>query len=364
MYRKAVSIGMTRSSFLLAARQLGRVMTPAVLGWPRGYCTIEGILSAVSSATGGMSVILKRPLKWVLLGVILLLPATASAQAMFSLFVGTKDEIGERMIALSDPKPGETVADLGSGDGRLVIRAVKERPGVKGFGVDLDAKLVRESNANAFLAEVGDRAKFMQQNVFDADISKVDVIYMWLFPELQRLLRPKILREARPGTRIVTQMFDMGTWQPDKTDDKAETVRMWIVPADIGGNWNWSLKLPATMSAGKSAGKAVEYVAIIDQVFQQADAAVRVGKDRRASRMFSLRGDQVSFSITIPVPGLPSSAPLDHDFSGTVRGDVMEGKARLRGTFDQKTSEYTYTEVPWRATRSPRTAYFAPTGLP
>lgn len=301
----------------------------------------------------------------VLLGVALVWPATASAQAMFSLFVGTKDEIAARMIALSDPQPGETVADLGSGDGRLVIRAVKERPGVKGFGVDLDAKLVRESNANAFLAEVGDRAKFTQKNVFDADLSRVDVIYMWLFPELQRLLRPKILREARPGTRIVTQMFDMGAWQPDKIDDQAETVRLWIVPADVAGNWNWSLKLPEAATAGNNlSGKAVKYVAVIDQAFQQADAAVRVGKNRRVTRLFNLRGDQVSFSLTIPVPGMPSNAPLDHDFSGQVRGNVMEGKVRLRGAFDPKTNEYTYSEMPWRATRSPRTTYFAPTGLP
>ena len=296
----------------------------------------------------------------VLFGAVLVLPATASAQAMFSLFVGTKDEIAARMLALADPKPGETVVDLGAGDGRLVIRSVKERPGVKGYGVDLDAKLVGEANANAAAADVADRAKFLQQNVFDADLSKVDVIYMWLFPELQRLLRPKLLAEARPGTRIVTQMFDMGNWQPDKTDDQAETVRLWIVPANVGGNWNWTLKLPY----GKNSGKTTNYVAIIEQAFQQADAAVRVGKDRRATRLFNLRGDQVSFSITIPVPGMPSNAPLDHDFSGTVRGNVMEGKVRLRGEYDAKTNEYAYTEMPWRATRSPRTTYFAPTGLP
>ncbi len=292
-----------------------------------------------------------------LLCLMLLLPGVVSAQAMFSLFVGTKDEIAARMIALSDPKPGETVADLGAGDGRLVIRAVKERDGVKGFGVDLDAKLVGEATASAAAAGVSDRARFFQKNVFDADLSKADVIYMWLFPELQRLLRPKILREARPGTRIVTQMFDMGTWQPDKTDEQAETVRLWIVPADIGGNWSWTLKLPM----GSNKGKTVKYDAIVDQVFQQVDAAVRVGKDRRGTRMFTLRGDQVAFSMTIPVPGLNNQ---DHDFSGKVRGNVMEGKVRLRGEYDAKTNEYAYTEMPWRATRSPRTTYFAPTGLP
>jgi len=279
--------------------------------------------------------------------------ATASAQAMFSLFVGTKDEIAARMIALSDPKPGETVLDMGAGDGRLVIRAVKERPGVKGVGVDLDAKLVREAIAAAAAEGVLERTRFLQQNVFDADLSKVDVIYMWLFPELQRLLRPKILREARPGTRIVTQMFDMANWQPDKVDEQQETVRLWVVPADVDGNWNWTLKLPN--------GRRASYAAIVEQQFQQGDAAVRVGKERRATRLFSVRGDQVKFSITIPVPGLPNQ---DHDFTGTVRGNVIEGTVKLRGEFDTKTNNYVYSELPWRATRSPRTRYFAPTGLP
>jgi hypothetical protein len=148
-------------------------------------------------------------------------------------------------------------------------------------------------------------------------------------------------------------MFDLGTWPADQTDDKVDSVRLWVVPAHVGGNWNWTLTLPG-------AGK-VSYVAIVDQVFQQADAAVRVGKNRRASRLFTIRGDQVAFSLTMPVPG---DSGLDHDFTGTVRGDVMTGKVKLRGELDPKTNEYQYTELPWRATRSSRTAYFARTGLP
>ena len=283
----------------------------------------------------------------------LMAPALASAQAMFSLFVGTKEEIAARMIALAAPKAGETVIDLGAGDGRLVIASAKLDPGIRGVGVDLNSQLVNEAKGRAQVEGVSDRTTFLQQNVFDADLSKVDVIYMWLFPELQRLLRPKILREARPGTRIVTQMFDMGTWQPDKTDEQAETVRMWIVPADIAGNWSWSLTFPD--------GKRYKYEAIVDQVFQQADAAVRVGKERRATRLFNLRGADVSFSITIPLPGYPNQ---DHDFVGKVKGNVMTGTVKLRGSYDQKTGNYEYTEMPWRAERTVTTGYFKPTGLP
>jgi len=277
----------------------------------------------------------------------------ASAQAMFSLFVATKDEIAERMIALADPKPGETVIDLGAGDGRLVIRSAKERPGVKGIGVDLDAKLVGDAIAIAAAEGVADRTRFLQQNVFDADLSKVDVIYMWLFPELIRLLRPKILREARPGTRVVMQMFDLGNWQWDKTDEQQESVRLWVVPANVNGNWRWTLTLPN--------GKRASYAAIVEQQFQQGDAAVRVGKDRRATRMFSVRGDQVTFSLTIPVPGLPNQ---DHDFTGKVRGNVITGTVKLRSDYDPETNNYKYIELPWRAERTAKTTYFEPTGLP
>ncbi len=289
----------------------------------------------------------------VLVALALMAPVGAKAQAMFSLFVGTKEEIAARMIALAAPKAGETVIDLGAGDGRLVISSARVDPGIRGVGVDLNAQLVYEAKARAQVEGVADRVTFLQQNVFDADLSKVDVIYMWLFPELQRLLRPKILREARPGTRIVTQMFDMGAWQSDKTDEQAETVRMWIVPADVAGNWSWTLKLPD--------GKTARYDAIIEQAFQQADAAVRVGKERRATRMFNLRGADVSFSITIPLPGYPNQ---DHDFVGKVKGNVMTGTVKLRGSYDQKSGNYEYTELPWRAERSAKTGYFKPTGLP
>ena len=199
-----------------------------------------------------------------LLAMATLLPGAATAQAMFSLFVGTKDEIAARMIALAAPRAGETVIDLGAGDGRLVIASAKLDPGIRGVGVDLNSQLVNEAKAKAQVEGVADRTTFLQQNVFDADLSKVDVIYMWLFPELQRLLRPKILREARPGTRIVTQMFDMGTWQPDKTDDQADSVRLWIVPADVAGYWSWTLTLPD--------GRKAKYDAIVEQVFREIRA--------------------------------------------------------------------------------------------
>ena len=143
----------------------------------------------------------------------------ARAQERFSPFVGSNPENVRRMVELAAPRSGETVIDLGSGDGRIVFAATEGRPGVRGLGVDINAELIQKANAAAKAQGLADRVRFMHQNAFDADLSKVDVIFMWLFPELMRLLRPKILAQARP-TRVVAATWDLGSWQPDAVDDQ------------------------------------------------------------------------------------------------------------------------------------------------
>jgi len=280
-------------------------------------------------------------------------PSVALAQAMFSLWVGSREEVVLRMIALANLKPGEVVTDLGSGDGRLVIGSALSNPKVTGFGVDIDAKLVREASGRAWVAGVHDRVRFHHQNVFDADISKVDVIYIWLFPELMRLLRNKIMLEARPGTRIVSQLFDMGNWRPDAVDSEQATVRMWVVPARIEGNWRWELALPGQ--------KKSQFDAILDQTFQHADGVVRVGTMRRQIREFKLDGDQFTFQLHIPLS--EQSASQELEFSGRVKGDVIEGKAKWMRPVRGDPEAHTTTEIPWRAVRTTTTTYFKPTGV-
>src|ERR671914_147816 len=164
----------------------------------------------------------------------------APAQERFSPFVGSNPENVRRMVELAAPRSGETVIDVGSGDGRIVFAALEGRPGVRGLGVDINAELVKKANAEAKAKGLADRVRFMHQNAFDADLAKVDVVFMWLFPELMRLLRPKILAQARPGTRVVTATWDLGSWQPDAIDDQGgamPAIRKWIVPARIEGAW-------------------------------------------------------------------------------------------------------------------------------
>jgi precorrin-6B methylase 2 len=280
--------------------------------------------------------------------------AAAPAEEMFSPFVPSAEENVERMLKLARLKSGDTVIDLGSGDGRVVIGAAKLNPGVRGIGVDLDAKLVRESNAAAEEAGVAGRVRFFQRNVFDADLSKVDVIFMWLFPELQRLLRTKILAEAKPGTRVVTNLWDMGSWTADEVDDDQKTkVHLWVVPSQVEGRWNWTTTLH---------GKAHAYAAVLEQRFQNGEGVVRVASRRRVLHDVKVKGDELSFSLLMTLDGV---GYVRHEYSGRVRGNRVEGKVKLlmpkRGDPD---GEYENVELPWRAVRSARSAYFARTGIP
>ena len=105
-----------------------------------------------------------------------------------------------------------------SGDGRIVFTALRANAKARGIGVDIDEKLVRESNADAKKFGMADRVQFHMRDVFDTDLKPATVITMWLWPEMQRMLRTKILAEARPGTRVLTNIWDLGTWPADKVE--------------------------------------------------------------------------------------------------------------------------------------------------
>ena len=271
---------------------------------------------------------------------------------MFSPFVGSAPENVERMLKLAKLRDGDVVADLGSGDGRIVIGAAKLNPTVRGWGVDIDAKLVKESNESAESEGVAGRVRFFRRNVFDADLRNVDVIFMWLFPELQRLLRTKILAQAKPGTRVVTNLWDMGSWPPDEQDEASTTVRLWVVPARIQGNWNWSLALH---------GKKQDYAAVLEQHFQNGEGVVRVASRRRMLHDVKVKGEELSFSLLMDLDGV---GYVRHEFKGIVRGNRVEGKARLLMPQKAQPDEYETVEMPWRAVRTSKSAYFAKTGIP
>ena len=150
------------------------------------------------------------------------------------LFVGTPEQVGIEMLKLAGATRDDVVYDLGSGDGRLVIAAARHF-GARGVGVELDAKLVQDSRESALRAGVADRAQFLWQDIFKVDVAPATIVALYLSPRLNLELRPKLLRELRPGARIVSHDFDMGDWRPDRTlratgPTREHALHLWIVP--------------------------------------------------------------------------------------------------------------------------------------
>ena len=161
-------------------------------------------------------------------------------------FITTPDPVTLAMLQLAGVRSNDFVVDLGSGDGRIVITAAS-RFGARGLGVEIDPTLVARSRDNARAAGVGDRVEFRLQDLFQTDLSVAQVVTLYLLPEVNLQLRPRLLAMA-PGTRIVSHDWDMGDWQPDRQRtldvpekaigrDKRSTVYLWLVPAQVQGLW-------------------------------------------------------------------------------------------------------------------------------
>ncbi len=140
------------------------------------------------------------------------------------------------MLDLAKVGKDDVVYDLGCGDGRIVIAAAKKF-GARGVGVDIDPQRIKESKENALKAGVADRVKFIQKDLFEMDLSEATVIALYLLPSLNLRLRPKLLSDLKPGSRIVSFAFDMGDWKPEKVItipadlEKELTIYYWVVPA-------------------------------------------------------------------------------------------------------------------------------------
>jgi protein-L-isoaspartate O-methyltransferase len=172
-------------------------------------------------------------------------------------YVPSPTSVVSDMLTLAEVGPGDFLIDLGSGDGRIVLTAAKVF-GARGFGVDIDEKLVREANESAKSQGLADRVKFVTQDLFKTDISQATVVTMYLLPHTVNMLRDKLLKELKPGTRIISHDYSLADWKEEKSkhmdlEDKVPisgvtTTLIWVyrVPARVSGAW--SVRLPAHLS--------------------------------------------------------------------------------------------------------------------
>jgi SAM-dependent methyltransferase len=151
-------------------------------------------------------------------------------------YVPTPQPVVDAMLQLAQVNKNDVIYDLGSGDGRIPITAA-QRFGIRGVGVDINPQRIQEANANAQKAGVTDRVQFRQQDLFQTDLREASVVSLYLLPDVNLKLRPKLLRELRPGTRIVSHAFDMGDWKPQQVQQvDGKTIYLWVVPENVPEN--------------------------------------------------------------------------------------------------------------------------------
>lgn len=231
------------------------------------------------------------------------------------VWVPTPQTLVDKMLDMAKVTAQDFVIDLGSGDGRTVITAAKR--GARAEGIEYNPDMVALSQANATKEGVNGKARFMRADLFETDFSQATVITMFLLPEINLKLRPKIL-DMKPGTRVVSNSFRMEDWEPDETQTVEEgcttwcTALLWIVPAKVGGKWR--------IGSGELA---------LTQTFQMLSGTLTIGGKSMPLANARMRGDQIMFTAGGAA------------YTGRVKGGVMDGTAKT-GT----------NSTAWSATRA------------
>ncbi len=223
------------------------------------------------------------------------------------VWVPTPQALVDKMLDMAQVTPQDFLMDLGSGDGRTVITAAKR--GARAMGIEYNPDMVELSKQNAAKAGVSDRAEFVKADLFATDFSKATVITLFLLPDINMKLRPKIL-DLKPGTRVVSNTFTMEDWEADQTAAVEGdcttwcTALLWIVPAKVAGEWTWP---------GGAAS--------LTQAFQMVSGTVRNGSSTSVDISGGrLRGDQITFT----------AGPTT--YTGKVNGTTIEGTATTGST--------------------------------
>jgi hypothetical protein len=252
-------------------------------------------------------------------------------------YVPTPQNVVDHMLEIAKVNSNDFLIDLGSGDGRMIITAAK-RYGARGFGVDLDRRLVTRANQNAQKDGVADRAMFYERDLYDTDISQATVVTIYLLPEVNLMERPRLLSMLKPGTRVVSHDYDMGDWPPDQQlifdapdkpvgREKTSKVFFWVVPGNAAGKWRWQMPL---------GGKPADFELSIKQNFQKIDGQLSVAGTGWQIQNARLQGNDISFIAS------DSSGGGRYEFAGHIDGNALSGNVRVSNAAQS---------VAWNATR-------------
>jgi SAM-dependent methyltransferase len=242
--------------------------------------------------------------------VLLALAGCAEFRARFPsadvVFIATPADVGVEMLRLAAVGADDVVFDLGSGDGRVVIAAARDF-GARGVGVDIDAELVAASRAAARVAGVGDRTTFLQQDLFVTQLHTASVVTLYLRDDVNVRLRPTLLRELAPGSRVVSHDFDMGDWRPDRSrrvhgPHREHRLYLWVIPARVAGMWRVRL----------GGGEALLNLA---QRYQVVGGTLSLDGREHAITGGRLAGDRITFT----------AGPMV--FEGLATADELQGRA-------------------------------------
>jgi precorrin-6B methylase 2 len=248
-------------------------------------------------------------------------------------YAPTPSAVVAKMLAMADVGSEDIVYDLGSGDGRIVIAAVRDFHAQRGVGIDIDPQRIEEANQNAQEAGVTDRVTFREGDIFEEDFSEATVVTLYLLSSVNLRLRPRLLEELSPGTRLVSQTFDMGDWKPDQHEvvnvyGWKSNVYFWRIPANVTGTWQVQLD-------GDNGQQ--DYTLELEQQFQTIAGTLREGSRQVALADGQVAGETVTFTLTPP-------GQEAWRFTGTVKENTITGTLK-RGD----------AEHPWQAEREPAT---------
>lgn len=243
-----------------------------------------------------------------------------TAQDLDVPYVPTPNDVVERMLDLADVGQGDYVIDLGSGDGRIVIAAANR--GAVGHGVDLNPTRVDEARENAEEAGVSDRVMFLQGDIFETDFSDASVITMYLLSSVNEKLRPSLLENLRPGTRVVSHSFSMGDWQADdEIRHENRTLYYWVIPAKAEGSWEWQLN-------GES------FMMDIEQMYQEVEVSARTGNRELTAEETTLKGKRLNLILT------DNETNTRYIYSGVIEGDSINGTVQVHAENSQSIEEW------------------------